>query len=74
MILSGGTAKLSGIDEWIASQIGVPVFVADEPENVVAKGCCLALGNAVRLPMLVESGEKILRRDIMIFLERERFY
>lgn len=58
MILSGGTAKLSGIDEWIASQIGVPVFVADEPENVVAKGCCLALGNAVRLPMLVESGEK----------------
>lgn len=32
MILSGGTAKLSGIDEWIASQIGVPVFVADEPE------------------------------------------
>lgn len=33
-------------------------FVADEPENVVAKGCCLALGNAVRLPMLVESGEK----------------
>lgn len=26
MILSGGTAKLSGIDEWIASQIGVPVL------------------------------------------------
>lgn len=32
--------------------------MADEPENVVVKGCCLALGNAVRLPMLVESGEK----------------
>lgn len=58
MILSGGTAKLSGIADWIASQIGVPVFVADEPENVVAKGCYLALGDSGRLTMLVESGEK----------------
>lgn len=58
MILAGGTAQLPGISDWISSQIGIPVFVAEDPEDVVAAGCYLSLNDIDRLPMIIESGKK----------------
>lgn len=58
MLLSGGTARLPGIADWISMQIGIPVFVADEPESVIANGCYLALEDSVKGLRLVENGEK----------------
>ncbi|KXB93466.1 cell shape determining protein, MreB/Mrl family [Veillonellaceae bacterium DNF00626] len=58
MVLSGGTARLPGLSDWISAQIGIPVFVSDKPDCVVAKGCYLALSHIRELPLLVEAGEK----------------
>ena len=58
MVLSGGTAQLPGLSDWISAQIGIPVFVSDKPDCVVAKGCYLALSHMRELPLLVEAGEK----------------
>lgn len=58
MVLSGGTARLPGLSDWLSSQIGIPVFVPEEPERVVAAGCYMALSKARELPLLIEPGEK----------------
>ena len=58
MVLSGGTARLPGLSDWISAQIGIPVFVSDKPDCVVAKGCYLALSHIREMPLLVEAGEK----------------
>lgn len=57
MVLSGGSALLQGASDWLAGEIGIPVFVPDEPENVVAAGCLIALNEYRKLPGIVESGE-----------------
>lgn len=43
MVLSGGTAKLRHLNDLIARTIGVPCYVADEPELCVAKGTGVVL-------------------------------
>lgn len=43
VILTGGGALMHGIDELLASELKVPVFVADEPMNCVARGTGLML-------------------------------
>lgn len=43
--LSGGLAMLKNIDRFINEETGMPVFVADVPENCVIKGVEMALDN-----------------------------
>lgn len=43
VILTGGGALMHGIDELLASELKVPVFIADEPMNCVARGTGLML-------------------------------
>src|SRR5690625_901426 len=43
VILTGGGALMHGIDELLANELKVPVFIADEPMNCVAKGTGLML-------------------------------
>ena len=43
MVLSGGGALLSNIDQLISKSIGVPCFIADEPMLCVAKGAGVVL-------------------------------
>lgn len=45
MIMTGGTALLKNLDQYIAQSVGVPCFVSDEPLLCVAKGTGLALDN-----------------------------
>ncbi|MBI5038041.1 MAG: rod shape-determining protein [Candidatus Kerfeldbacteria bacterium] len=45
MVLSGGTAQLRNLDKLFAQAIGIPAFVADEPQLCVAKGTGVALEN-----------------------------
>ena len=45
MIMTGGTALLKNLDQYISQSIGVPCFVAEEPLLCVAKGTGLALDN-----------------------------
>jgi len=43
IMLAGGGALLDGLDKLISSETGMPVFVANEPLNCVARGTGLAL-------------------------------
>lgn len=45
VILTGGGALVHGIDELLAEQLKVPVLVAEEPMNCVAKGTGMMLSN-----------------------------
>ncbi|MDY6084660.1 MAG: rod shape-determining protein [Dialister sp.] len=58
ILLSGGSARLPGFSDWIHRGTRLPVTVPDMPEEVVARGCFLALVDYKRLPLLVESGAR----------------
>lgn len=45
VILTGGGAMVHGIDQLLAHELKVPVFVSEEPMNCVAKGTGIMLGN-----------------------------
>lgn len=45
IVLCGGTAQLRNLDRLIASQTGVPVSVAENPQECVIYGCGAALEN-----------------------------
>jgi rod shape-determining protein MreB len=45
VVLSGGGARLRGLDLYIATQTGIPARVADQPETSVVRGTGLALDN-----------------------------
>lgn len=57
ILLSGGLALLKGMSDWVASEIGIPVFVPENPEETVAAGCFLALSEYEKLPDVIENGE-----------------
>jgi rod shape-determining protein MreB len=45
VVLSGGGARLRGLDLYIATQTGIPAQVADQPETSVVRGTGLAMDN-----------------------------
>lgn len=45
VVLTGGGARLRGLDLFIAKQTGIPATVADQPETSVVRGTGLALDN-----------------------------
>ena len=45
MIITGGTALLKNLDQYIAQSVGVPCFIAEDPLLCVAKGTGIALDN-----------------------------
>ena len=45
MLLTGGAARLRGLDVYLADQIGIPVTIADNAEDAVALGAAEALDN-----------------------------
>ncbi len=45
VVLSGGGARLRGLDLYIAKHAGIPARVADQPETSVVRGTGLALDN-----------------------------
>ncbi|MFP7492570.1 rod shape-determining protein [Terribacillus saccharophilus] len=49
IILTGGGALLHGIDQLLAEQLKVPVFIAEDPMDCVAKGTGVMLENIDKL-------------------------
>lgn len=45
VILTGGGAMIHGVDQLLADELKVPVFIAEEPINCVAKGTGIMLDN-----------------------------
>lgn len=62
IVLTGGGAKLKGMDQLFTQELGVPVMVAPEPELAVAKGTGIAVADRDKLSALVEGAQRIYRR------------
>lgn len=62
IVLTGGGAKLKGMDQLFAQELGVPVTLAADPELAVAKGTGLAVGKREKISALMEGAERIYRR------------
>lgn len=58
ILLSGGSAGFKGIRDWLSFVSGIPVFIAEEMENIIAKGCFLAYENRDDLKLIMEDGGK----------------
>lgn len=58
LLLSGGSARIDGISEWLSNELGIPVKVPLEPESIIAKGCYDACLMEHEHSMLIENGEK----------------
>ncbi|WP_243291944.1 rod shape-determining protein [Bacillus sp. FJAT-47783] len=50
VILTGGGALLNGIDQLLAEELKVPVFIAEDPLHCVAVGTGIMLENVDKLP------------------------
>lgn len=67
IILTGGGALLSGMAEFIQKKTGIYAYVADEPQDCVARGVGMALKN---LDVLYEKGYTFKsREDITGYVE-----
>lgn len=56
IVLTGGAAQLRNLDRLIAQHIGVPAYVADEPQLCVARGTGVALEHLDSYKLSVMSG------------------
>jgi rod shape-determining protein MreB len=50
VIITGGGALLNGLDQLLAEELKVPVFVAENPMDCVAVGTGVMLDNMDKLP------------------------
>lgn len=58
MLLSGGSAHLAGLRNWLSDELGIPVTVPSDPDGITAAGCAYVLEDVESLKDLVESGTK----------------
>ncbi len=61
IMLTGGGGMLSGLDRLIHQETGIPVFIANEPLNCVAKGTGIVLERLNELKSVLSSSSKIFR-------------
>ena len=50
VIITGGGALLHGLDQLLADELKVPVFISEDPMSAVAKGTGIMLGTIDKLP------------------------
>lgn len=62
IVLSGGGSRLTGMDQFLSQELGVPVLVAPNPELAVVIGAGKALHDRDKLGALIEGPERMYRR------------
>ena len=58
MLLSGGSALLDGLRDWLSMELTVPVTIPEDPSAVIAKGCFAACMMDKDHSLLIENGDK----------------
>ena len=61
IVLSGGGSRLTGMDQFLSQELGVPVLVAPNPELAVVTGAGKTLHDRDKLA-LIEGPERVYRR------------
>jgi len=59
IVLAGGGALLRGMDKLVAQEIKMPVWVTDDPQTAVVRGCGKLLDDAVLLRKLKVAARKM---------------
>ena len=62
IVLSGGGSRLTGMDQFLSQELGVPVLVAPNPELAVVTGAGKARHDRDKLGALIEGPERVYRR------------
>lgn len=58
MLLSGGSALLDGLRDWLSMELTMPVTIPEDPSAVIAKGCFVACMMDKDHSLLIENGDK----------------
>ena len=58
LLLSGGSALLDGLQDWLSLELGIPVSIPENPGSVVARGCYAACLMEKEHSLLIENGNK----------------
>lgn len=58
MFLSGGSALLDGLRDWLSMELTMPVTIPEDPSAVIAKGCFAACMMDKDHSLLIENGDK----------------
>lgn len=58
LLLSGGSALMDGIRDWLSGELHMPVSIPTDPGSVVAKGCFAACMMDKEHSLLIENGDK----------------
>lgn len=59
IVLAGGVAKLRGIDKLIATELKMPVWIAEDPQTVVVRGCGKLLDDEALLHKVKIAARKV---------------
>ncbi len=59
IVLAGGGALLRGIDKLVATEIKMPVWVTDDPQTAVVRGCGKLLDDALLLRKVKVAARKV---------------
>lgn len=62
VVLTGGGAKLKGMEQLFSQELGVPVVLAAEPELAVVRGIGIAVAEREKLAPVIEGAQRIYRR------------
>lgn len=62
VVLTGGGAKLKGMEQLFSQELGVPVVLAAEPELAVVRGIGIAVAEREKLAPVTEGAQRIYRR------------
>ncbi len=59
IVLAGGTSQLRGIDKLIANELKMPVWITEDPQTAVVRGCGKLLDDALLLRKVKVAARKV---------------
>lgn len=59
IVLAGGSSKLRGIDKLVATELKMPVWITDDPQTAVVRGCGKLLDDPVLLAKVKIAARKV---------------
>lgn len=64
IILTGGASRLQGLPAYLSQVLGVPVHLAQDPENAGVLGIGMALSQRETLTGMIEGAKRLYRRNL----------
>lgn len=59
IVLAGGGSKLRGIDKLVSTELKMPVWITEDPQTAVVRGCGKLLSDPVLLSKVKIAARKV---------------